>query len=881
MKRAIAFGVVLTFLAGCSGANGGRFVPGMSPNNGGLTSAQQRVDNGRRHHVHVGITMRIPRHRRGVRLHPATISPSTQSVGISVNGGAASVFNATPSSPNCHIGSSGLTCTFGVTAPVGSDTFSVATYSAISGGGTILDRGSAVVNIVAGQNNTANVTLGPVVSIASDTGIGSLRYAIANANPGDTIMFLSSLSGQTIALASSLKPSVSVTIAGPGFTTSTRRHLNRAGLRSDLTFNGLTISGGGSQQLFVINSGITATISGLILTDGKAATLNQPGGAVYNAGQLTLASDAITANNSIVKSPFITRAHKRERGLRPHACAPTYHYAGGVYNHGLLTVSGTTFDSNVLTNNFFPAPVGSVNCQYSKGGAIYNDQFGTLISNGNTYSNNAAYEGGAVFNNSTQGQASFTNDTFTGNLGCNAAATGCATAGCTGSGNCTSYAYGDGAAIYDNGGPGVTIAGSTFTNNVAGGNSSESFGQGGAIDLETGTPQISTSTFTGNAAGGGSDNCSNGEGGAIYENASGTLELDSDTFSNNSAGGDSSGEGGAIYNNSNPDSGSNDTFSGNSATGAGSACTSSGYADGGAIAAYYGATLSNSTFTSNSVTSNNDSFGGAVYENATTILTGDTFTSNTSIATGTHGAGSANAGAAAVYGDGNLRLSNDTFTSNSVTLTGSGGNSAYGGAVYADGTVMTSIGDTFASNSISASNDKVYGGAVQTDTGTLVSTNDTFKNNSATVTAGVYAGYGGAIYIEGGSASSSISGATFTANTVSVPATAGADGGAYYNTASGSTQIVNNSVFTANAAGGSGLGLGGAIYDASAGATFNGVTISGNSATEGGGGFFAATGDTINNSTISANTVTMTPTGEGGGGALFGSGSGVTVQFMS
>ena len=141
----------------------------------------------------VHLTMTIPkrhRHGRNTEVHPSTISSQTQSVSVTVNGGSASVFNATPSSAACHAGPTGTVCTFVVNAPVGPDTFVIATYSSVGGGGTKLDQGSAVFNIVRGKNNAPSVRLGPVVTNTADTGPGSLRYAIGSASPGDTIVVL-------------------------------------------------------------------------------------------------------------------------------------------------------------------------------------------------------------------------------------------------------------------------------------------------------------------------------------------------------------------------------------------------------------------------------------------------------------------------------------------------------------------------------------------------------------------------------------------------------------------------------------------------------------------------------------------------------------------
>src|SRR5579862_6849363 len=122
MKRWIAVSLTCALLAGCSGAGAGnRFLPGNPelPSNAVHSDAPGAhlagVDRGR-HRVRVAVTMRIPHRRRGEQppMHPATISPLTQSIGFAIDGAAAQIFNATPSSAGCSASPTGTTCTFNV-----------------------------------------------------------------------------------------------------------------------------------------------------------------------------------------------------------------------------------------------------------------------------------------------------------------------------------------------------------------------------------------------------------------------------------------------------------------------------------------------------------------------------------------------------------------------------------------------------------------------------------------------------------------------------------------------------------------------------------------------------------------------------------------------
>ena len=95
------------------------------------------------------------------------------------------------------------------------------------------------------------------VSNTNDTNSGSLRQAVTDANANDpgsgarnTILFTIP-GGSTITLASQLTLTRAVLIQGPT--------------------GGITVSGGGSTRVFVVNSGVTAEFAALRITNGKAA----------------------------------------------------------------------------------------------------------------------------------------------------------------------------------------------------------------------------------------------------------------------------------------------------------------------------------------------------------------------------------------------------------------------------------------------------------------------------------------------------------------------------------------------------------------------------------------------------------------------------------
>jgi hypothetical protein len=156
-----------------------------------------------------------------------------------------------------------------------------------------------------------------VSSTLDDNGPQTLRSVINNSASGDTIIFDSSLNGQTITLTAPLNIPHSLTISGPG-----------AGA--------LTVDGAGHGTVFDIGAGTgsTVTIAGLSITGGSRSTTGASGGGGIFAdtvGTLNLQGDAITDNQTTVT-------------------ATQTGGGGGVYmNGGDLTISDTTIDDNTAT----------------------------------------------------------------------------------------------------------------------------------------------------------------------------------------------------------------------------------------------------------------------------------------------------------------------------------------------------------------------------------------------------------------------------------------------------------------------------------------------------------------------------------------------------
>jgi len=174
-----------------------------------------------------------------------------------------------------------------------------------------------------------------LVSNTNDSGPGSLRQALADANDGDTID-ATSISGVITLTAAQLLVDKSVTINGAG---------------ADV----LAIDGNATTRVFQTDTGETVTISGLTMRNGQGGE----GGGILNADTATL---------SIINSTL---------------SGNTAGFGGGVFNSGTLIIINSTFSSNMA----------------SEGGGIYNSGSGMLTITNSTFSGNAASEtGGGVFN---------------------------------------------------------------------------------------------------------------------------------------------------------------------------------------------------------------------------------------------------------------------------------------------------------------------------------------------------------------------------------------------------------------------------------------------------------------------------------------------------
>ena len=219
------------------------------------------------------------------------------------------------------------------------------------------------------------------VTSTADSGAGSLRQAVSDLCAGGKITFNSSLSGQTITLTSAqLTIAKNMTIDGSGLASQ------------------VTVSGGNAVRVIYVNASVTAAVKALKVTKGEAATGNNRGGGIYNAGTLTLSYSTITGNHATLGGGIYNDSPATLNLLNSTISSNSGGDGAGVYAFiGTLTVANSIFSGNHGTGS---------------GGAILQNAGGTLTISNSTFSANTALYGGGIV---ATGTNSVTNSTFSGN----------------------------------------------------------------------------------------------------------------------------------------------------------------------------------------------------------------------------------------------------------------------------------------------------------------------------------------------------------------------------------------------------------------------------------------------------------------------------------
>ncbi|WP_375469424.1 DUF4347 domain-containing protein [uncultured Nostoc sp.] len=319
-----------------------------------------------------------------------------------------------------------------------------------------------------------------VVTNTNDSGAGSLRQAILNANAtvgADTITFAGVFTDATpdiITLTSGkLTITNDITILGTGASNLTISGNNVSGVfeissaGTDASIDGLkianandplgsilvnsnanlsltrsTVSGNSGVVGGIFNRG-TLSLTGSTVSGNSGSSL---GGGIFNKGNLSLTKSTVSNNNAYV-------------GFYPA-------YGGGIFNIGKLSIIGSTVSNNSASasglNRGAPDPYPSY------GGGIYNS--GTVNLTSSTVSDGTAQSGGGIYNS---GIFKLNNSTISGNR-----------------------AYVDGGGISNSGT--LTVTNSTIINNSAEDFYDRNADGGGIFNYSNGTVLVGNTIIGGN-----------------------------------------------------------------------------------------------------------------------------------------------------------------------------------------------------------------------------------------------------------------------------------------------------------------------------------------------------------------------------------------------
>ncbi len=356
------------------------------------------------------------------------------------------------------------------------------------------------------------------VTNTNDSGAGSLRQAVLDANAAPSNDIITFNTGNSITLSTGeleLKSNGTLTIVPQGFSTF--------GL---LSYN--------SSRIFNIDSGANVTLNKLNL--GNA--VGPFGGAINNNGTLTVNNCTFSSNSA--PGGYGGAIHNPHGStLTLNGCTFSYNTStlgGAIYNGGTATITDSAFRNNSASNGGSGGAINSNggmltlnNCTFSgneapggSGGAVSNGA--TLITNTSTFSSNSADNGsgGAISNGgtSTINSSTFSDNSASGGSG-----------GAIGNGNRSTVnnsTFSNNSASGGNGGAISNGSISTVNNSTFSGNTTPN-GFGGAIYNPTGTSIVSSSTLSGNSA-------TNGGGGAIFSGSNSTLVLHNSIVAGNSVG---------------------------------------------------------------------------------------------------------------------------------------------------------------------------------------------------------------------------------------------------------------------------------------------------------------------------------------------------------
>jgi hypothetical protein len=319
--------------------------------------------------------------------------------------------------------------------------------------------------VIACLASSLSVSAGTLtVTSASDSGPGTLRQAIADAQPGDTIGFANGVTTVTLT-SGELLVQKSLTISGPGPTSLTVQRSTASGTpgfgifrisTGNVTLSGVKITNGDrnsptSGYAFAYGGGIFNESTGIVtvvnctITANTVSALNGSGGGIFNGftnagGTMNVSNSTISDNTTgdngggagIMNNATITLTNCV---INNNTAGVQYGGGGGIGNSGILQLTDCTVTGNSARAGGGISTGKSAivaNCTISNNSATLGPgggDGGGGISNGNgtvsltncTLDANMARFGGAVSNQAyyytTNALFTITNCTFNQNIG--------------------------------------------------------------------------------------------------------------------------------------------------------------------------------------------------------------------------------------------------------------------------------------------------------------------------------------------------------------------------------------------------------------------------------------------------------------------------------
>ncbi len=160
----------------------------------------------------------------------------------------------------------------------------------------------------------------------NDSGAGSLRQALADANDGDTIDFDPSLKGQTISLTSAelvINKSITISGLGPNLLAVSRAQ-NAPAFR-----------------IFNLMPGHSVTIQGLTISNGLAPEFGCGSGILDEGSSLSLINCSVSGNSTGGTGGGICADANATLTIDSSTLSGNYagDYGGGIANNGTLTIN--------------------------------------------------------------------------------------------------------------------------------------------------------------------------------------------------------------------------------------------------------------------------------------------------------------------------------------------------------------------------------------------------------------------------------------------------------------------------------------------------------------------------------------------------------------